>query len=90
MDQARFLEDPKTHDAVIRNFIVIGEAASKVPDLVRQRHPEIPWRLMADMRNFALHEYWGVRLPTIWQTIVEDLPSLPTSLISVLDREPTE
>ena len=45
-----FQTDEKTIDAVIRNFIVIGEAARKVPDDVSAKYPNIPWRVMGDMR----------------------------------------
>ncbi|MGW8181028.1 MAG: HepT-like ribonuclease domain-containing protein [bacterium] len=55
-----FEKDSKTIDAVIRNFIIIGEAARRVPEEVVESRPSIPWRLMGDMRNFAVHEYWGV------------------------------
>ena len=44
-----FLKDIKTCDAVIRCLEVIGEATKKVPDEVRNRHPEIPWKEMAGM-----------------------------------------
>jgi uncharacterized protein with HEPN domain len=71
-----FQSDPKTVDAVIRNFIVIGEAAGSVPKEITDKHPRVPWRLMGDMRNFAIHEYWGVELQTIWETIKKDLPPL--------------
>ena len=81
MKFADFQSDPKTVDAVIRNFIVIGEAARSVPKEITDKYPGVPWRLMGDMRNFAIHEYWGVELQTIWETIKKDL--LP--LIPVLD-----
>jgi len=73
MSFRQFQSDPKTVDAVIRNFIVIGEAARSVPR-----------RLMGDMRNFAIHEYWGVELRTIWETIKKDLPPLIPLLDIVL------
>lgn len=76
MDFETFARDAKTIDAVIRNFIVIGEAARNLPVEVTERYSNLPWRLMADMRNFAVHEYWGVELPTIWKTIQSDLPPL--------------
>jgi len=79
-----FQSDPKTVDAVIRNFIVIGEAARSVPKEITDKHPRVPWRLMGDMRNFALHEYWGVELQTIWETIKKDLPPLIPLLGNVL------
>jgi hypothetical protein len=68
MKFADFQSDPKTVDAVIRNFFVIGEAARSVPKEIADKYPGVPWRLTGDMRNFAIHEYWGVELQTIWQT----------------------
>ena len=82
-----FQKDEKTIDAVIRNFIVIGEAARNVPDEISAKYPNIPWRVMGDMRNFAVHEYWGVELSTIWKTIRDDLPPLVPSLNRVIDSE---
>ena len=40
----QFVSDRKTVDAVIRNLIVIGEAASHVPENVVAMHPGLPWR----------------------------------------------
>lgn len=82
-----FQKDEKTIDAVIRNFIIIGEAARNVPDDISAKYPDIPWQLMGDMRNFAVHEYWGVELTTIWKTIQDDLPPLIPSLNRVIDSE---
>jgi uncharacterized protein with HEPN domain len=87
MDFDAFEKDSKTIDAVIRNFIIIGEAARRVPEEVVERHPFIPWRLMGDMRNFAVHEYWGVELRTVWETIQGELPPLVPLLRSILKDE---
>ena len=89
MDFTDFERDDKTVDAVIRNFIVIGEAARRIPEPITGQFPSIPWRLMGDMRNFAVHEYWGVELSTIWETIHHDLPPL-VSLLSPLLPDRTD
>lgn len=86
MEFQDFKGDPKTVDAVIRNLIVIGEAAGRMPQEVVAAHPEIPWRLMGDMRNFAVHEYWGVELLTIWKTIDQDLPPLKNDLAAMREE----
>jgi uncharacterized protein with HEPN domain len=90
LDFEAFRQESKTIDAVIRNFIVIGKAAHNVPQEITSRHLKIPWRLMSDMRNLAVHEYWGVELRTIWGTIQEDLPVLVPLLEEILkeDEEP--
>ena len=85
-----FENDEKTIDAVIRNLIVIGEAARHVPDDISAKYPDLPWRLMGDMRNFAVHEYWGVEMRTIWKTIQGDLPPLVPSLKRLIDAEQDE
>ena len=82
-----FEHDDRTIDAVIRNLIVIGEAAVHVPRGIAVSHPEIPWRLMSDMRNFAVHQYWGVDAAVLWQTIREDLPPLVEQLRQIVSAE---
>jgi uncharacterized protein with HEPN domain len=86
MDFDAFAKDSKTIDAVIRNFIVIGEAANNMSEEIMKKHTTVPWRLMADMRNFAVHEYWGVELTTVWKTIHNDLPPLFPLLQEVLNE----
>lgn len=67
-------------DAVVRRFEIIGEAASKVPGDFREQHPEIEWRLMNDMRNKLIHEYYGVSTTTIYNTAKSELPKLKQKL----------
>ena len=84
MDFTDFERDDKTVDAAIRNFIVIGEAAHHISAPITDQFPSIPWRLMGDMRNFAVREYWGVELSTIWETMHHDLPPLVALLLPLL------
>ena len=70
----QFAEDRKTIDAVIRNFIVICEAASHLPDDFIEQHPELPWREMRDIRNIVVHEYFGVDNLIVWDTVKKNLP----------------
>ena len=85
MSYSEFAADPKTQDAVIRNFITIGEAANHVPDDIAQRYPAIPWGDMRDMRNVVVHQYFGVSLRTIWETVQSELPPLVESLQRILE-----
>lgn len=72
----QFVSDRKTVDAVIRNFIIIGEAASHIPEEVVEMHPDLPWREMRDMRNIVVHEYFGVDNRVVWETLKKNLPPL--------------
>jgi len=82
-----FCEDRKTVDAVIRNITVIGEAARSVPDEITERYQGVPWRDMRDMRNVLIHEYFGVSLEILWQTIHDDLMPLKDMLEKLLADE---
>jgi uncharacterized protein with HEPN domain len=61
-------------DAVVRELEIIGEATNHLSDQFRAAHPEIPWRDAIDMRNFLVHEYFGVRTHIVWDTCQNDLP----------------
>ncbi|HSR69587.1 MAG TPA: DUF86 domain-containing protein [Acidobacteriota bacterium] len=79
-----FQADRKTVDAVVRNLQVIGEAARYMPSEVRSKNSDLPWIEMSAMRNILTHEYFGVDLSIIWQTIRTDLPTLLPRLRSML------
>ena len=83
-----FCSDTKTVKAVLYNVAVIGEAARHVPTDVRVRYPEISWREMSDMRNVVIHEYFGVYLEILWETIQHDLPPLVPLLQDTLHESP--
>jgi len=76
MGESDFLNDEKTQSAVIREFEVIGEATKRVSDDYRSKHSEIPWKLMSGMRDVLIHDYEGVDVFTIWDTVQNDVPVL--------------
>lgn len=82
-----FAWDDRTADAVLRNLGVIGEAANHVPGSVRRRHPDLPWEAMRAMRNFVIHEYFGVSKEILWKTVLDDLPPLVPALQRMLDTD---
>ena len=90
LDLAGFVSDAKLHDAVLYNFVIIGEAARYVPAEVQARHPDVPWRGMRDMRNWVAHVYHGVSDRQVWKTIKKDLPPLPPRLRQLLEDEPEQ
>jgi uncharacterized protein with HEPN domain len=71
-------------DAVVRNFEIIGEAANNIPSEVQLANPQVPWKQMIEMRNFLIHEYFGVDLTTVWQTEHKYLPPLKDQLLHLL------
>lgn len=71
-----FIADRKTVDAVVRNLIIIGEASVHIPEEICTAHAEIPWKDMSAMRNFVVHEYFGISDRILWDTVQIDLPPL--------------
>ena len=76
MNYEDFEADRKTVNAVIRSLEIIGEAAKKIPTEVRVQYPQIPWNEIAGMRDKLIHEYFGVDLEIVWETIQSDLTDL--------------
>lgn len=63
---------------------IVGEAAGRVPQRVRDEHPEIPWPDVIGMRHRLIHGYDAVNLDVLWATLEEDLPALVRQLDSIL------
>lgn len=83
MDQPAFVANPLVYDATLRNLELIGEAATHVPDDVRQAHPEVPWRMVIATRNRLVHAYLGIDNDTLWSIVVTDVPGLLPMLRAV-------
>jgi uncharacterized protein with HEPN domain len=78
MDLGAYIADEKTRFAVMRGYEIIGEAVRHIPDGVKAENPQIPWRLMADMRNRIIHGYFGIDDTVLFASIEADLkPLLP-------------
>ena len=57
MTQEQFEDDDKTSSAVIRKLEIIGEASKYIPEVIRNKYTEIPWKEMAGMRDKLIHAY---------------------------------
>ena len=60
-----FSSDQKTIDAVVRNLEIIGEAANRLPDEFKDKHPEVEWYKVVGLRNRIIHDYFGIDLKII-------------------------
>jgi uncharacterized protein with HEPN domain len=71
-----FEHDRMRYSAVIREFEIVGEAVGKLPKVSKDGYPDIPWQDIKDFRNLLAHEYFGVDLEIVWNTIHNELPIL--------------
>jgi len=87
MSYEEFVKDTKTVYAVIRALEIVGEAAKNIPEDVRKKYPDIPWRSMAGMRDKLIHAYFGVRLERVWEVVKRDIPNLKPKFERMLMEE---
>ena len=80
MDQDTFVSDALTYDATLRNLELIGEAATHIPDAIREAHPEIPRTAIIAVRNRIAHGYLGIDNDIIWSIILDAVPTLLPAL----------
>ncbi len=84
------LERDRTgRDALLWNFMVLGEAAATASDEIRRAHPDVPWRLAA-VRNRIVHGYWSIDLDIVHSTATDVLPGLVEQLSAVIANDGDE
>src|SRR5438132_4268425 len=76
--------DRKLQLALVQLIEIMGEAASRIPDDVRQAHPTVPWQSAADMRNKLIHGYDVIEYEIVFDTVRDDLPILVQQLRAIL------
>ena len=85
LDQAAFVRDSRTYDATLRNLELIGEAATHVPQRVRDAYAEIAWREIVALRNRLIHAYLGIDDDVLWDIIQANIPELLSQLRSLME-----
>lgn len=83
MSYESFVADRRTVDAVIRNLIVIGEASARLPESFCRHYSTVPWVELRSMRNFIVHEYFGISDRILWETVIRNLPSISAAVKTI-------
>ncbi len=76
LEQEQFVGDTMRFDATVRNLELIGEAATHIPQAVRDAHPTVPWRMLIATRNQLIHGYLGLDNDILWSLVQTDVPVL--------------
>jgi uncharacterized protein with HEPN domain len=87
--------DTKTRLALERALEIMGEAASRIPQPVRDRYPDLPWAQMTALRHRLVHGYFGIDHEILYRIAREVIPATLPRLSEIVrlegaDRPPTE
>ncbi len=86
IDFEEFEKNDMVSSAVIRKFEIIGEASKHIPEEVKHRYPDIPWKEMASFRDKLIHFYFGIKHELVWNTVKLELPKLKARIGKILDE----
>lgn len=79
-----FLNDFKTQAAVVQRIIVLGEAAKRLSEEFRRRHPQVDWKQIAGMRDRCVHGYDNIDLEIVWEVVTVNAPAVERFLKDIV------
>jgi uncharacterized protein with HEPN domain len=83
----KLCENEMAIDAIVRNLEIIGEASKNIPEKVKRKYPFVEWKEAIGFRNVLIHDYFGIDMESVWDTIKNNLPSLKENIKKVLEAE---
>jgi uncharacterized protein with HEPN domain len=84
MDYEGFRSAHLVQDGVIRQLEIIGEATRNLSKEFRDNYADIPWKDIAGMRDKLIHQYFGVDIAAVWDTVKADIPDLKGGVTKIL------
>ena len=84
LDFSAFEQDYLFQDACCMCVVQIGELVSQLSDETKAQNKAIPWRIIKDTRNFYVHAYGAIDIPSVWDTLENDIPALKTACEEIL------
>jgi uncharacterized protein with HEPN domain len=87
LNRDKFLKDETLQRAFVRSIEIIGEAAKKLPEELKQSYPNIEWKSITGMRDRLIHDYFGIDYEIVWDVVINKIPQLHKEIQQIIDTE---
>lgn len=81
-----FFRERILQDAIVRNFMTIGEAVKRLQAETTSVYPRIPWKDIAGFRDILIHNYSGIDYTYVWNVIETHLPPLKETIEKLISE----
>jgi len=81
-----FYSDIESFDAVLLNFVIIGESVARISKSLKQNNSDIPWKQIKNFRNIVAHDYFGVDAEEVWEIVQNHLPVLEVQIQTIVEE----
>jgi uncharacterized protein with HEPN domain len=87
--RSEYAPGPFSNSVILTAFSLaqIGELSGRLSEECKQSYPEVPWRQIKGMRNLLIHDYEGIDMRIVRETVEQDIPSLQAQLQAILNAE---
>jgi uncharacterized protein with HEPN domain len=89
-NKEQILDDEILTKAIIRSLEVIGEATKQLNNQLKNRYPQIDWKVMAGMRDRLIHHYFGIDYEIVFDAIINEIPELYHEIQRIIKIESGE
>jgi uncharacterized protein with HEPN domain len=86
VEYEEFMANHLIQDGVIRQIEIIGEATKRLSKGIREKYPDIAWKDVAGMRDKLIHDYFGVDIDAVWDTVEKDIPLLKNEIEKIIEE----
>ena len=80
-------KDQMTLNACLNLFTQIGEQANKLSKTLVEKHRQPDWIKIKGMRNRIVHDYTGVDIYIVFETVKRIIPQLKSQIVPVIRVE---